>query len=93
MRGIVIGQDHVGILHVPENAHDLKEIDVPLIDEHFREVMETATDVAHVDGDDLVAFAEILNDRQQFGIRVLQSLTGCSEAEVERVIRTYRDDA
>src|SRR4051812_19746656 len=73
MAGHVISANGISKLRVPKNAHDLGEIHVAFVGEDLCEIAKPAADVAHMDLIDLSALTEVLNNRKDFGQRVLQS--------------------
>src|SRR5438034_3735390 len=87
----VIGAQRAGKLDVSQNSHDLEEVHNAFIRENLVEIVETAANVSHMDLVYFSPFAQVLNDRQDFCLRVLQPLARGSQAQLKSVVWAVHD--
>lgn len=78
----VVRTEGVCELGISENAHHLDEIHVALVGKDFEEIVQPASDVAHVDLVNLPLLAEVPRDGKNLGPRVFQAFTNGSETEL-----------
>src|SRR5437867_12036842 len=82
----VIGAQRAGKLDVSQNSHDPEEVHNAFIRENLLEIVETPANVAHMDLVYFSPFAQVLNNRQDFCLRVLQPLARGSQAQLVSVV-------
>src|SRR5262245_2900146 len=91
MPGHVIGAKRSGKLCVSHDSHDLEKVHVAFIRENLRKVMQSSADVAHVNLINFSSLAQILDNRQNLCLWVLQPLSCRSQTQLKSVVRTIND--
>src|SRR5262245_12390926 len=87
----VIGADRKSELTIAQNAHDRKEIDVPLIRINFREVVQAAANVPHVHLVNFAALGQITHNWNDFVPRVLEPFGSRAKTQLKAVVWAVHD--
>ena len=59
----MVGHQHVRIICLMKNFHDLIHVDVAFVGPGFAKVVQPTTDISEVNVEDLFSFGEVFDDR------------------------------
>src|ERR1043166_9024977 len=87
----MIRADRAGKLRVPQNSDHLEKIHVSFIRIHFREIVKSSTDVAHMDLSFFSSSTKVWDKGEIFSRRFLYPFPRRSETQLESVVRAVDD--